>query len=187
MKKINYPRLVLVISFALVLAFALRGAIFANYSVVGESMQPTLNDGNLLIVNKIIYDLQETERFDVVVFHANEQDDYVKRIIGTPGDEIEYRDDKLYVNGEYVDEPFLESYKLASSSVPFTEDFTLEKLTGETKVPDGKLFVLGDNRQDSLDSRSFGFIDKKAVVGKVGLTYWPLPDRKSTRLNSSHV
>ncbi|WP_164215039.1 signal peptidase I [Virgibacillus sp. YIM 98842] len=180
MKKINYPRLVLVIGFALVLAFILRAAIFANYSVVGESMQPTLNDGNLLIVNKVIYDLQEAERFDVVVFHANEQDDYVKRVIGTPGDRIEYRNDKLYVNGEYVEEEFLESYKLASSSVPFTEDFTLEELTGETEVPDGKLFVLGDNRQDSLDSRSFGFIDQETVVGKVGMTYWPLPKASLT-------
>jgi signal peptidase I len=176
MKKINYPRVLIVIGFALTLSLTLISAIFANYSVVGESMQPTLDDGNLLIVNKLIYDLQQAERFDVVVFEANESDDYVKRIIGTPGDKIEYKNDQLYVNGVYVEERFLDSYKMASSAVPFTEDFTLEELTGESEVPEGKLFVLGDNRQDSLDSRSFGFIDEKSLVGKVGMTYWPLPE-----------
>ncbi|MFA1818982.1 signal peptidase I [Virgibacillus oceani] len=180
MKKVNYPRLLIAISIALVLAFTLRSVIFANYSVVGESMQPTLNDGNLLIVNKVLYNLQEADRFDVVVFHANDQEDYVKRVIGTPGDKIEYKNDQLYVNGEYVEEEFLESYKMASSSDPFTEDFTLKALTGETQVPEGKLFVLGDNRQDSLDSRSFGFIDQEVLVGKVGMTYWPLPQASLT-------
>lgn len=180
MKKINYPKLIAVISFALVLAFSLRAVIFANYSVVGESMQPTLHDGNLLIVNKVIYDLQDADRFDVVVFHANEEEDYVKRVIGTPGDKIEYKNDKLYVNDEYIEENFLETFKKKSSAKPFTEDFTLEELTGEKRVPEGKLFVLGDNRQESLDSRSFGFIDERTLVGKVGLTYWPLPEASLT-------
>src|SRR5699024_7440649 len=108
------------------------------------------------------------------VFHANTKDDYVKRVIGLPGDEIVYKQDKLYVNGEYVQEGFLHSLKVGSTHEPFTNDFTLMEITGQKKVPEGKLFVMGDNRPDSLDSRSIGFISIEQLVGKVDVKYWPL-------------
>ncbi|WP_373895665.1 signal peptidase I [Virgibacillus natechei] len=174
MKKFNYRRIIPVIIFALVLVVVFRSLLFASYKVDGESMEPTLQDGNLLMVNTFIYDITEVDRFDVIVFHANKQSDYVKRVIGLPGDMIEYKDDSLYVNGEQKEEDFLESFAEASDSTPFTNDFTLTDITGNDEVPEGKLFVMGDNRQDSLDSRSFGFISASQLVGKVDIKYWPL-------------
>ena len=77
----------------------LRFFVFSNYMVEGKSMMPTLQSGNLLIVNKIRYESAPIHRFDVVVFHANQKEDYVKRVIGLPGDRIEYKNDVLYING----------------------------------------------------------------------------------------
>ncbi|MGJ9459351.1 signal peptidase I [Oceanobacillus sp. CF4.6] len=178
MKNYNYRRLIPIVILAVVLAVILRSTIFASYVVDGESMEPTLYDGNLLMVNKIVYDLTDIDRFDVIVFHANEEDDYVKRVIGLPEDEIEYKNDQLFVNGELVEEKFLNAYVQASDSKPFTNNFTLVETTGVQKVPENKLFVMGDNRQDSLDSRSFGFISTDQIVGKVDVKYWPLSQTK---------
>lgn len=178
MNKYNYRRLVPIVILAVVLVVTLRSTIFASYVVDGESMEPTLYDGNLLMVNKIVYDLKDIDRFDVIVFHANEDEDYVKRVIGLPGDEIEYINDQLYVNSEQVEEKFLNSYIKASESKPFTKNFTLKDVTGKQKVPEDNLFVMGDNRQDSLDSRSIGFISTEQLVGKVDVTYWPLSQTK---------
>ncbi|ASK60839.1 signal peptidase I [Virgibacillus phasianinus] len=174
MQKINYRRFIPVVFFAIVAALIFKNFLFASYVVDGESMEPTLYDGNLMMVNKVVYDLQDINRLDVIVFHANEREDYVKRVIGLPGDEITYKDEKLYVNGEYVEEEFLEDLQKESDVEPYTNDFTLEEVTGKTTVPEGKLFVMGDNRPESLDSRSFGFISEKQLVGKVGIKYWPI-------------
>jgi signal peptidase I len=160
-----------------ILLFAfIRTFFFSNYVVEGESMKPTLEEGNKLVVNKIGYQIGAFERFDVIVFHANKKEDYVKRVIGLPGDRVEYRNDQLYINGKKVDEPFLEPYKDEVVSGRLTGDFTLKELTGIDTVPEGKLFVLGDNRRSSWDSRHFGFISINQVVGKVDLRYWPLED-----------
>ncbi|GGB39530.1 signal peptidase I [Lentibacillus populi] len=174
MKRLNYRKIISVIFFAIVLAIIFRTVLFASYVVDGESMEPTLNDGNLLMVNKVVYNLKDVDRFDVIVFHANKQNDYVKRVIGLPGDEIVYQDDKLYINGKYVEENFLEPFRDVNEATPFTKDFALQEITGASKVPEGKLFVMGDNRDNSLDSRSFGFISVEQLVGKVDIKYWPL-------------
>ena len=142
----------------LIIFIIIRTFLFSNYVVEGESMMPTLQDGNKLVVNKIGYHIGELDRFDVVVFHANEKEDYVKRIIGLPGDKIVYKDDKLYVNGEYYPEPYLEKFKQEYIGSKLTGDFTLQEITGEKTVPKGKIFVLGDNRRGSMDSRYFGLI-----------------------------
>ncbi|MCM2533734.1 signal peptidase I [Neobacillus pocheonensis] len=152
----------------------IRTFFFSNYVVEGESMMPTLQNGNKLVVNKLGYQVGELKRFDVIVFHANEKEDFVKRIIGVPGDKIEYRDDHLYINGHKYEEPFLDVYKKKTPGVKLTGDFNLKEITGENTVPEGKLFVLGDNRLGSWDSRDFGFISTNQVVGKVDLRYWPL-------------
>lgn len=152
----------------------IRAFFFSNYEVEGESMMPTLQDGNKLVVNKIGYQIGDLNRFDVIVFHANENEDYVKRIVGLPGDKIEYKGDQLYINGKLIKEPFLDKYREKTIGGRLTGDFTLNEITGEDTVPEGRLFVLGDNRLGSWDSRHFGFISVDQVVGKVNLRYWPL-------------
>lgn len=154
----------------------IRVFFFSNYVVEGESMMPTLQDGNKLVVNKIGYKVNDFNHFDVIVFHANEEDDYVKRVIGIPGDKIEYKDDHLYINGKKYPEHFLDSYRNQVAAGRLTGDFTLSEITGEETVPEGMLFVLGDNRLASWDSRHFGFISIDNVVGKVSVRYWPLSE-----------
>ncbi|MBM7586466.1 signal peptidase I [Bacillus pakistanensis] len=164
------------IAIGLIIFIVIRTFLFSNYVVEGESMMPTLKDGNKLVVNKIGYQMGDLHRFDVIVFHANESEDYVKRVIGLPGDKVEYKDDELYINGKKQSESYLERYKKEFPGDKLTGDFTLEELTGEKTVPEGKVFVLGDNRRSSMDSRYFGFIDEEQVVGKVNLRYWPLSE-----------
>ncbi|MGG3495521.1 signal peptidase I [Peribacillus simplex] len=161
---------------AFVIYILIRTFFFSSYDVEGDSMQPTLEDGNKLVVNKMSYQIQDINRFDIIVFHANAKEDYVKRVIGIAGDHIRYKDDCLYVNGEKVDEPYLEKYKEGYPGQNFTGDFTLKELTGMTTVPKGKLFVMGDNRLESADSRHFGYIPVKNVVGKVDVRYWPVKE-----------
>lgn len=173
MKKIKVWPILRTVLIAIALAVFFRSYLFASYVVDGKSMEPTLYDGNLLMVNKMIYDLTDINRFDVIVFHANEREDYVKRVIGKPGDHLKYNNDQLFINGEAIPEDYLAPFR-ENDGEPLTEDFTLEDVTGEMKVPEGKLFVLGDNRRKSLDSRYFGFVDQSSVVGKVDIRYWPV-------------
>ncbi|PEJ60758.1 MULTISPECIES: signal peptidase I [unclassified Bacillus (in: firmicutes)] len=156
------------------IAFIVRTFLFSTYVVDGESMMPTLKNGNLLVINKFGYELSDIKRFDVIVFHANKQEDYVKRVIGLPGDSIEYKDDQLYINDKKWSEPFLNDYKSTLKGTPFTGDFNLNEITGKAKVPSGYVFVEGDNRPKSYDSRLFGFVKIDKIVGKVDLLYWPL-------------
>lgn len=158
---------------ALILAFFIRTFLFAPIIVKGESMAPTLRNSEQMIVNKIGYLFSEPKRFDIIVFHANEEQDYIKRVIGLPGDHIEYIDDTLYINGQPYEEEYLEPLK-KQLNTKLTYDFTLEELTNEKRVPEGHLFVMGDNRQYSLDSRDLGFIPMDKVVGKASVVYWPL-------------
>lgn len=164
------------IGVGVVIAVFLKTFFISNYVVEGESMLPTLEDGNKLIINKMEYQISDFERFDVIVFHANEKEDYVKRVIGLPGEKIEYRDDQLFINDKKVAEPYLKPWKEQFAGRKFTEDFTLYEKTGFEKVPEGMLFVLGDNRLKSEDSRRFGFISVDQVVGKVNLRYWPITE-----------
>ncbi|SER05904.1 signal peptidase I [Gracilibacillus ureilyticus] len=144
--------------------------------VEGPSMLPTLEDNDRLIVDKISLVFQDPQRFDVVVFHATEKKDFIKRVIGLPGETIEYRDDQLFVNGEYVEEPYLQEVKRnLDPEATYTVDFTLEDIPGGTMtVPDGHVFVLGDNRKNSTDSRHLGFIPLEQVTGISRLSYWPV-------------
>lgn len=155
--------------------FIIQQFFFVPVTVEGDSMEPTLEDEDRLVLNKV----RDIERFDVVVFPAPNRPDqqYIKRVIGTPGDRIEFRNDDLYINGEYVEETYLEGLETDTSNNSYvTGDFTLNELTGVETVPEDTYFVLGDNRLNSRDSRSFGFIPSDLVTGETKLQFWPLED-----------
>ena len=145
------PYLVVIILVILVKKF-----VVSPIKVNGESMMNTLHDGDIMILNIIGYRMDDLKRFDIVV--VNTKREYIiKRVIGLPGETIEYRDNQLYVNGKKVKDSY------ASQE---TEDF---KVT----VKKGHYFVLGDNRTNSLDSRYFGMFSKKDILGKTKLTIFP--------------
>lgn len=161
---------------AVILAAVIRYFLFAPIVVDGLSMMPTLKDQDRMIVNKFSYNIGKPKRFDIIVFHAPEQKDYIKRVIGLPGDTIEYKDDTLYVNGKAYKEPYLDKYKKEVEDGPLTDPFTLEEKIGRKTVPEGELFVMGDNRRFSKDSRHIGTISYDKIIGKTSFVYWPLND-----------
>ncbi|WP_273125722.1 signal peptidase I [Metabacillus sp. HB246100] len=148
------------------LVIFLKNLVFVEYKVEGVSMQPTYQEGKLLSINKLGMYFHSLKRFDIVVFQLEETGEtYVKRVIGLPGDEIHYRDDQLYVNNQKVSEPFLKEGK--TDEIKQTGTFTLEEITDKTKIPNGYLFVIGDNRIQSRDSRHFGLVKIDEVIGTV--------------------
>jgi len=145
---------------AVLLAMVIRLNFYAPYRVYGNSMFPTLQGNELLIVNKWIYERRSPSHGDIIVFHTREGRDYIKRVIGLPGDEISIHDGYVWLNGK----------KLKESYIP-------GKIRGEypnTRVPPGHLFVLGDNRNFSRDSREIGMVDIDKVVGRVDVVLFPL-------------
>jgi signal peptidase I len=155
---------------ALVIVFIVRAFLFTPIIVDGASMNTTLQDQERMIVSK----LKEPERFDIVVFHANKKQDYIKRVIGLPGDKIEYKNDTLYVNGKECKEPFLDKQK-GNIKGDLTKTFKLEDTAvGQSTVPEGQLFVMGDNRRNSTDSRQIGAIPIEEVVGTTSIVFYPL-------------
>lgn len=140
----------------------IRTFVATPIRVSGDSMYPTLKDGNIMILNKIGYRINGLNRFDIVVIkYQNEK--IIKRVIGLPGDYVEYKDNELYINGSKVDEEYDRGY---------TNDFDLS-LFNETTIPEGKYLVLGDNRPISKDSRMIGLIDKKDITGYTSLEVYP--------------
>lgn len=164
------------IAIAVGLAFLIRTFLFAPFIVEGESMETTLHNAEKLLVNKAIYFLREPERGEIVVFHAEPTRDYIKRVIAIPGDTIEIRNDTLYINGEVVPEPYLEeNRKRLQDDFALTED--IEPLT----VGEGQIYVMGDNRRNSKDSRTIGPVDIDSVVGRAEFVFWPLSNIRMTR------
>jgi len=140
-----------------VVVVIIRSYIVTPVVVSGDSMVPSLKDGQLLLLNKLSYRFNDIERFDVVVVKVG-KNEIIKRVIGLPGETIEYRDNQLYINGEV----FETTYNF------ITDDFD------EKTVPEDKYFVLGDNRKVSSDSRIIGMIDREDIVGKTSISIWPI-------------
>ncbi|HCN61561.1 MULTISPECIES: signal peptidase I [Mammaliicoccus] len=168
---------VVAIAVAVVCVLLIQKFLFVTYTVSGDSMHPTLKNGEKVIVNKIGYKVGNIDNGDVIVFHANENDDYVKRVIGKPGDTVKYDNDQLYVNDKKVPEEYLKANKANKSRDLLTENFEVKDLVnsnGVNKIPKGEYLVLGDNREVSKDGRSFGLINEDVIVGEVALRFWPI-------------
>src|SRR5699024_6440535 len=158
---------------AFILAFVVRTYLFSPIVVDGSSMLPTLHDRDKMIVNKFTYRFNEPERFDIVVFHAIDQKDFIKRVIGLPGEHVKMEDGILYIDGQAVPETFFNSSEVGID-YSLTRDFSLEEIPGGyEKIPDDYVLVLGDNRNNSTDSRTIGLIALDDIVGKANLVFWP--------------
>ena len=138
--------------------------------VIGPSMNPTLTEGNVLIVNKLVYRLFDIERNDIVVLSHDEKY-MVKRVVGLPGEHVEYKDNYVYVNGEKFKEGFIDLDNV------HTNDFSISDW-GYDVIPDDMYLVLGDNRENSMDSRDYGLVSKKDIKGKAWLRIWPISEFK---------
>src|SRR5699024_3027341 len=169
-----------VVIISLLFALFVRYFVFSPIIVDGPSMQPTLLDKDQMIVNKLIYRFKEPERFDVIIFHATDEKDFIKRIIGLPGEHVQVKDNELYINGNIMKQRFLDNQDPRSVVYPIvTNDFTLENLPGNhEKIPEDFVLVLGDNRSNSTDSRSIGLVPIDEIIGKTNVIYWPLDRRQ---------
>lgn len=148
----------------LIMAVALYFAIdfcVARVRVENVSMETSFTEGELLMVNRLNYRFSEPERGDVVIFKAptDPKKDYIKRMIGLPGDQVSVRDGKLFINGSEIQEPWVHEAM---------------EYSGEWVVPENEYFVLGDNRNHSSDSHSWGFVPRENLVGNAFFCYWPL-------------
>lgn len=150
------------ISYSLIIIFVIvvRVYIITPAEVVGSSMSPTLMNKEIMLLNKIDYEFNDINRFDIVVIRIPNERPLVKRVIGLPNETIEYRNNELYIDNKLVEEP--------STIVEKTEDYKLPSV-----IPNNKYFVLGDNRNNSIDSRVIGLVDEKDIVGTANFVIYP--------------
>lgn len=156
-----------VIILASLVILGARQFIFEPVEVHGKSMMPTFEENDRIILMKI----SEIEHADMIVFKVAEDRNYLKRVIGTPGDVVEMNNDHLYINGIETDEPYLEQNRKVARQLGYkqlTEDFPA------VTVPAGYYFVLGDNRLNSVDSRILGFIKEETIIGEVKFRLSPI-------------
>jgi signal peptidase I len=154
---------------AVVLAFFIRYFIVELYLVDGPSMQPTLLNHERLVVNKFIYRFRVPQRGEVLIFKypQDQSRDFIKRVIAIPGDTIEIKDGRVFVNQQLMNEPYI-----------------LSKTRGDyplTTIPEGTIFVMGDNRNNSEDSRfaDVGFVPYNLIKGKAVMIFWPFDQLKT--------
>lgn len=143
--------------------FLLIRQVVQNYRIESHSMQPNFYEGEFILVNKLAYKLGAPERGDVIVFHNpnNVEEDYIKRVIGLPGDNIDIHDGTVFINGK----PLVEQYPI--NEIPRNAPY------GPIVVEPDHLFVMGDNRPQSQDSRAFGQLDEDLIVGQAWVRVWP--------------
>lgn len=156
--------------FVIAAAFVIFSYFFlvSPHVVIGSSMEENFYENEYLLADKISYKFKEPRRGDVVVFKQTETADYIKRIIGLPGDTVELRDGNFYVNGEKLDE------SMYLDPQTYTKDDNYLDEGDKITVPEDHYFVVGDHREVSKDSRAFGPIDEKKIRGRAFLVYWPI-------------
>lgn len=162
---------VVVLVGAVIVALLLRAFLFQAFWIPSQSMEMTLLEQDRVLVNKLSYRLHDVNRGDVIVFRRPDEEqaeirDLIKRVIGLPGEQVEARNDSIYIDGSLLIEPYL----APGESIP---DF------GPTLVPENEFFVMGDNRDESYDSRFFGTVSEDRIVGRAFILFWPL-DRVGT-------
>ena len=162
----NLKRIFLDILETLILAVVLYfgiNAVSVRVRVDGFSMNPTLQDGEYILVNRLAYKIGNPVRGDIVVFSfpMDPRQDLIKRVIGLPGESISVQDGKVMINGVPLEEPYIAAPPIYN---------------GTWEVPEGQLFVLGDNRNESKDSHEWGLLPVENVVGRAILIYWPPPE-----------
>lgn len=147
---------------ALIFFVILQAFFIQGFVIEGACMEPALQSNEKILVNKLIYRLQQPKVGEVVVFSfpLDEKKDFIKRIVGTPGDSLEIKDGYLYRNGQKLLEAFVKEYVFGSF--------------GPVIVPKGKVCVMGDNRNNSHDSRSWGFLDINRLKGRAEVRFWPI-------------
>lgn len=172
--------LVGVVVVAILVAVLLRTFVVATYSIPSGSMEPTLQIGDRIVVNKLSYHLHGVDRTNIVVFSTPPNEDcagppvadLVKRVIGLPGEIISLQDGNVYINGRLLPEPFLPP-NVRNDTYP-GPDNNAYALKHAYRIPAGDVYVMGDNRPNSCDSRYWGPIPESTIVGKVDLRIWPL-------------
>jgi signal peptidase I len=156
-----------IVFLALVLYVVIQYAV-QTVHVLGSSMSQTLSDNDLLVASKISYKIHDPQRGDIIVFKPPNGDnrDFIKRVIALPGDKIRVTNSVVYINGQVLHEPYLPEKWTYNNNWP---------ADGQDKlVPADQYFVMGDNRNHSSDSRSFGFVERDAILGKAEVRIWPL-------------
>lgn len=158
------------IAIAVILALIIRTFVVQAFKIPSGSMLPTLQIGDHILVSKFIYYFTEPKRGDIIVFKfpQDERRDFIKRVIGLPGETIEVRDKQVYINGRPLEEPYAVHLDTSILSNPHSP----RDQFGPVRIPEGHLFVMGDNRDHSMDSRFWGFLDMREVKGKAFLIYW---------------
>jgi signal peptidase I len=153
------------ILFAVGTAILIVVFLYQPVKVEGTSMLPELRDQERIFVNKFVYRIEKIERKDIVVFWfpKDQTKSYIKRVIGVPGDTVEIRSGRVYVNGGLLDEPYIDSKFIDSGS-----------FHPPRHVEPGQYYVLGDHRNQSNDSRLWGLVPEKSIYGKAVFRYWPM-------------
>jgi signal peptidase I len=169
-----------IIVFAISLFLFMYLLVLQPHKIKGDSMQPNFPDGEYLLTDKVTYRFESPQRGDVIVFVApvNEEDDYIKRIIGLPGESVSISNGQVFINGRQLNETYLDPLVYSSGGQFLPNDTPVT-------VPADEYFVMGDNRPYSSDSRSWGFVPKKNITGKAWFIYWPL-SRSGTVANISY-
>jgi len=178
------------IIFALVLALVIRTSVVQAFKIPSGSMEPTLEIGDYLLVNKFAYGikipftsihlfpLKSPQRGDVIVFiyPLDPSKDFIKRVVAMEGDTVRIVDKKLYINGS----PVSDTHAVYSDDAVLPSEGQTGNNFGPVTVPKGDLFVMGDNRDNSLDSRSWGFVPLEKVRGKAFIIYWSWNSQETT-------